>query len=51
MVTLMTQEHELSTPSFREMTMEQAYKLAKNGGFYKAQIFGLDGIVIYEFKA
>lgn len=29
MVTLMTQEQELSTPSYREMTMEQAYKLAK----------------------
>lgn len=44
MVTLMTQEHEQSTPEYREMTMAQAYALASKGGFYKAQIFGLDGM-------
>lgn len=50
MVTLMTMEHEQSTPNYREMTMAQAYALASKGGFYKYQIFGLDGIVVYEFK-
>lgn len=51
MVTLITFEHAASRPDVREMTMEQAYKLAKNGGFYKAQIVDVNGIVAYEFKA
>lgn len=49
MFTLMTLETESSNPEYREMTMEQAYKLASRGGFYKAQIISEDGVVEYEF--
>lgn len=50
MITLMTIETESSKPEFREMTMEQGYKLASKGGFYKAQIIDENGVVEYEFK-
>lgn len=50
MITLMILETENSNPEYREMTIEQAYKLASKGGFYKAQIIGDFGIVEYEFK-
>lgn len=50
MITLMIMEFEISKPEYREMTMEQAYKLASRGYFYKAQIISEDGIVEYEFK-
>ncbi|EIQ4221657.1 hypothetical protein LU447_004293 [Salmonella enterica] len=49
MITLMTMEFETSKPEYREMTMEQAYKLASRGGFYRAQIISEDGVVEYEF--
>lgn len=49
MFTLMTLETESSNPEYREMTMEQAYKLASRGGFYKAQIISEAGVVEYEF--
>lgn len=50
MVTLMILETENSMAEYREMTMEQAYKLASKGYFYKAQIINEFGIVEYEFK-
>lgn len=49
MFTLMTLETESSNPEYREMAMEQAYKLASRGGFYKAQIISEAGVVEYEF--
>lgn len=49
MYTLMTLETETSTAEYREMTMEQAYKLASRGGFYKAQIISEEGVVEYDF--
>lgn len=49
MITLMTMETETSAPMFREMTMEQGYKLASRGAFYKAQIISENGVVEYEF--
>ena len=50
MYTLMTLETETSTAEYREMTMEQAYKMASRGGFYKAQIISEEGVVEYEFN-
>lgn len=51
MVTLITWEHENSQPEARAFeSMAFAYTMAKNGGFYKAQVV-IDGIVEYEFKA
>lgn len=50
MITLLIWEHEQSAVQTREMTMAQAYALAKNGGFYKAQITEA-GVVAYEFKS
>lgn len=50
MITLMTLETENSNPQYRQMTMEQAYKLASRGAFYKAQIISEEGVVEYEFK-
>lgn len=50
--TLRTIEHETSTTAEQrqDMTMAQAYKIAKNGGFYKAQIINQETQVIeYEF--
>lgn len=49
MVTLLTMEHESSQPEIRTMPMATAYKLAKDGGFYKAQVIGDFDEVIYEF--
>ena len=49
MVTLLTMEHETSQPQIRIMPMATAYKLAKDGGFYKAQVIGDFNGVIYEF--
>lgn len=50
MFTLMTWEHESSSPVRR--TYEDlcaAYRLAQ-GGYYKAQIIDENNIVMYEFK-
>lgn len=49
MVTLMVMEFENSTATYREMTMTQAYHLASNGNFYKAQIINEFGVIDYEF--
>lgn len=49
MVTLMVMEFENSTATYREMTMGQAYRLASNGNFYKAQIINEFGVIDYEF--
>ena len=49
MMTLMIMEFETSKPEYRQMTMEQAYKIASRGSFYKAQIISEDGVVEYEF--
>lgn len=49
MVTLMVMEFENSTATYREMTMAQAYHLASNGNFYKAQIISEFGVIDYEF--
>lgn len=49
MVTLMVMEFENSTATYREMTMVQAYRLASNGNFYKAQIINEYGVIDYEF--
>ena len=49
MVTLMIMEFENSAATYREMTMEQAYRLASNGNFYKAQIINEFGVIDYEF--
>lgn len=49
MVTLLIWEHEQSAVQTREMIMAQAYALAKNGGFYKAQIINEFGVIDYEF--
>lgn len=52
MTTLITWEHENSQPVTREFeTLSQAYLLANRGGYYKAQVIGEFGEVIYEFKA
>lgn len=51
MYTLIVLEHENSRQEIREdMTLEQAYKLASRGGFYKAQIIDEFGVIEYEFK-
>ena len=50
--TLVTTEHETSatTDKRENMTMMQAYNIAKNGSFYKAQIINQENRVIeYEF--
>lgn len=49
MFTLTILETETSAPQSREMTMEQAYKLASRGRFYKAQIISEEGVIEYEF--
>ncbi|HHV9526425.1 TPA: hypothetical protein ACUQTZ_004044 [Escherichia coli] len=49
MVTLMIMEFENSAATYREMTMAQAYRLASNGNFYKAQIINEFGVIDYEF--
>lgn len=49
MYILMTLETENSIPQYRKMTMEQAYKLASRGAFYKSQIINDEGVVEYEF--
>ncbi|WWD12205.1 hypothetical protein CPL00159_CDS0061 [Escherichia phage MikeNSara] len=50
MVTLITWENENSQPEAREFeTVAACYNLAKNGGFYKAQIVNEFGVVDYEF--
>jgi hypothetical protein len=49
MVTLMVMEFENSTATYREMTTAQAYHLASNGNFYKAQIINEFGVIDYEF--
>lgn len=49
MVTLMIMEFENSTATYHEMTMAQAYRLASNGNFYKAQIINEFGVIDYEF--
>lgn len=52
MTTLITWEHEQSEQVTRYFeTLSQAYLLAANGGYYKAQVVGEFGEVIYEFKA
>lgn len=50
MVVLITWEHENSKGEQFEMPMEAAYQIASKGGFYKAQIVGEFGDVMYEFK-
>ena len=49
--TLSTMEHENSQMEQRQdLTMAQAYRIAKNGGFYKAQIINQEtGAIEYEF--
>ena len=49
--TLATMEHETSQMVERhDLTMAQAYNIAKNGGFYKAQIINQEtGVIEYEF--
>lgn len=50
MITLLTWEHESSQPEAREFeTIAACYTIAKNGGFYKAQIINEYGHVDYEF--
>lgn len=49
MVVLITWEHENSKAEQFEMPMHAAYNIASKGGFYKAQIVGEFGEVIYEF--
>lgn len=49
MFTLMTMENENSPVQYREMSPEQAYKIASKGGFYKAQIISEHGVIEYEF--
>lgn len=51
MVVLITREHENSKAEQFEMPMHAAYNIASKGGFYKAQIVGEFGDVMYEFKA
>lgn len=50
MFTLITWEHEDSLPVTRnDVEMVSAYKIAKNGGFFKAQIVNEFGVLEYEF--
>lgn len=50
MFTLITWDHENSLPVIRnDVSLSAAYKIAKNGAFYKAQIINEYGIVDYEF--
>lgn len=52
MTTLITWEHETSQPVTREFeTLSQAYLLASNGGYYKAQVVDEMGVIVYEFHA
>lgn len=51
MVVLITLEHENSKAEQFEMPMHSSYNIASKGGFYKAQIIGEFGDVMYEFKA
>lgn len=52
MVKLITWEHENSEAVTREfVSVGECYGIAKNGGFYKAQIVNEFGVVDYEFKA
>lgn len=52
MYTLMTQEHELSSPEYRAIeSIAFAEKMGKNGGFYKVQFIDECGIIINEWKA
>ena len=48
---LATMEHENSQMvECHDLTMAQAYNIAKNGGFYKAQIINQEtGVIEYEF--
>ena len=49
--TLSTMEHENSQiDHHQDLTMVQAYSIAKKGGFYKAQIINQEtGVIEYEF--
>ena len=49
--TLATMEHENSQmEQSHNLTMAQAYRIAKKGGFYKAQIINQEtGVIEYEF--
>lgn len=50
MFTLIILETVNSTADVREnQTMAQAYAIAKNGSYYKAQIVNEFGVVEYEF--
>lgn len=50
MFTLILIEYENSLPDIREdLTMAQAYAIASNGGYYKAQIINEYGVIEYEF--
>lgn len=50
MFALITFEYETSEAVIREgLPMSAAYKIASNGGFYKAQIVNEWGVIEYEF--
>jgi hypothetical protein len=50
MFTLILKEHENSLQDIREdLTLEQAYRVASKGGYYKAQIVNEYGVIDYEF--
>lgn len=52
MTTLITLEHETSQPVTSEVeTLSQAYLLAANGCYYKAQVVDEMGVIVYEFHA
>ena len=52
MYTLMTQEHELSKPEYREIeSVAFAYKMGDNGGFFKVQLINEFGSIEMEWKA
>ena len=51
MFTLMTQEHSLSTPEYRQIeSLAFAEKMARNGGFYKVQLIDENGTIVWEVK-
>lgn len=52
MFTLMTWEHEQSAKATRRTYLDlcACYNLAKNGGYYKAQIIDENNVILYEFK-
>jgi hypothetical protein len=50
MFTLILKEYENSLQDAREnLTLEQAYRIASKGGYYKAQIINEYGVIDYEF--